>query len=108
MTSFIALEIALELATAVAAPLARVRAADADLADQLRTAVQSVALNLAEGSGRDGKDRRKHFRYAHGSLLEARTALRLAALWGYLDAARYADAERLADRLAGMLWRLTR
>jgi four helix bundle protein len=107
MCSFIALEVSMRLAAALALPLARIAASDAKLADQLRRATQSVALNLAEGSGRDGKDRRRFFRNAHGSLLEVRTALRLAALWGYVDADRAEEAEKLADRLAALLWRLT-
>jgi four helix bundle protein len=67
-----------------------------------------VKLNLAEGSGRRGADRRRFYRTAHGSLLEARTALAIATRLGYLDRARATDAERIADRLGGLLWRLAR
>jgi four helix bundle protein len=108
MSTFVALDLSLELVTAIARPLARVRTRDASLARQLRRAVQSVALNLGEGSGRHGEDRRNHFRTAHGSLIEVRTALAVAARWSYLAAADYEAAEQIADRLARLLWRLTR
>jgi four helix bundle protein len=108
MSTFVALDLSLELVTAIARPLARVRTRDADLARQLRRAVQSVALNLGESGGRLGEDRRQAYRNAHGSLIETRTALAVAARWGYLSAADYEAAEQLADRLARILWRLTR
>jgi hypothetical protein len=37
-----------------------------------------------------------------------RTALAVAARWSYLAAADYEAAEQIADRLARLLWRLTR
>ncbi|MCB9621879.1 MAG: four helix bundle protein [Sandaracinus sp.] len=76
------------------------------LADQLRRAAQSVALNLAESTGHDAGNRRQRIRSAFGSAQETKTALRIARGWRYIDAA---DAERayvLADRIAGACWRL--
>jgi four helix bundle protein len=108
VSTFVALDVSLELVTAVAAPLARIRNRDADLARQLRRAVQSVALNIAEGSGRDGGHRRQFFRNAYGSLREARTALTVAGAFGYLDAADAAAAQRIADRLGGLIWPFAR
>lgn len=105
---FLALELSYDLISAVRAPLARIAAADASLADQLRRAAQSVSLNLAEGSGRRDRDRVRCYRIAQGSHLEARACLRVAERLGYLAADEYAAVDRLADRLAGMLWRLAR
>jgi four helix bundle protein len=106
--AFHALELSYDVITALAAPLARIAAADASLADQLRRAAQSVSLNLTEGSGRAGRDRARCYRIAQGSHLEARSCLRVAERFGYLAADEYAVVDRLADRLAGMLWSLAR
>ncbi len=79
---------------------------EASLADQLRRAANSTALNIAEADGRTGRDRANRFRIARGSALEVRAAVRLAVAWGYVAEAEAAEA--LLDRLAAMLWRLTR
>ena len=106
--AFDALEVSLHLVTALKAPLEKLRSHDRDLADQTRRAITGVALNLSEGRQRTGKDRLHLFRIAAGSLSEARTALRIAQAWGFLDRASLEQAYLLADRLAAMLWRLTR
>ena len=108
MATFVALELSYDLIGAVRAPLARISAVDAALADQLRRAAQSVALNLAEGSGRAGRDRSRFFRTADGSHREARACLQVALRLGYLAPADVAPAEGIAQRLGGMLFRLAR
>ena len=106
--AFDALEVSLHLATTLRAPLDQLRSHDKDLADQARRAITSVALNISEGRERSGRDRLPLFRIASGSLSEARTALRIAQAWGYLDQTPIDSAYMLIDRLAAMLWRLTR
>ena len=76
------------------------------LADQTIRATTSVALNLAEGAGRCGRDRLHHWRIAYGSALEARTALELLVATGRVDPAAAATADALLDRVAAMTWRL--
>ena len=78
---------------------------DRALADQLRRAASSVALNIAEGNRRTGKDRAHFFRIAAGSAAEVRAALDVARAWGMVGAAPEAEAE--LDRVLAMLWRLT-
>lgn len=80
---------------------------DGSLADQLRRAATSVPLNIAEGNGRQGKDRRHHFCVAAGSAREVRAALGVAEAWGYLPAQATAGALAEADKVLAMLWRLT-
>ncbi|MBI4705024.1 MAG: four helix bundle protein [Deltaproteobacteria bacterium] len=104
--AFDALEVAVELAVALRAPLAVLRQHDRGLEEQAKQAVNSVALCLDEGRRRAGKDRLHLFRVAAGSAAEVRTALRLAEAWGYLGPEALAPAYALLDRELAMLWRL--
>ncbi len=104
--TFITYDVALELCRAVRPLLERFT--DRDLADQLRRAVASVPLNLAEGNRRRGADRRRCFRIAAGSADEVRAALDVADALGSLGGADGAVARALADRVLRMLWPLTR
>jgi hypothetical protein len=55
---------------------------DRDLASQLRRAISSIALNLAEGLGCTGGSARARFETARGSLNEAKTGIQVAVAWG--------------------------
>ena len=55
---------------------------DRDLASQLRRALSSIALNVAEGFGSNAGNRRLRFDSARGSLYEAVAGIRIAAAWG--------------------------
>jgi four helix bundle protein len=57
---------------------------DASLAKQLRDALSSVALNVAEGSDQRGARRTNHYCIALGSARESLVALRAAGAWGYV------------------------
>ena len=79
---------------------------DRDLADQMRRALSSVALNLSEGSGNQRGNRRLRFETACGSAKESRSAYEVAAAFGYV-----ALDDRLVDRLdriAATMYRLGR
>jgi four helix bundle protein len=79
---------------------------DPDLARQMRRALSSVALNIAEGEHqRDGRAR-THFGIAMGSANESRAALEIAEALGYI--ADQHDARDALDRIARSLRRLTR
>jgi four helix bundle protein len=84
------------------------RRKDPKLYDQIRRAASSVALNLAEGSRRQGADRCHLWRIAAGSAAEVQAALRVAVAWGDVRASEVEDALRKLDRLLGLLWGLTR
>jgi four helix bundle protein len=104
---FHAHEVAMEMAAALRPMLDALGRHDRDLESQLRRAAASVVLNIAEGSGRWGKDRIQHYRIAAGSAAEAKSALGLARVWGFVDGAGAEKPEALLVRVQAMLWRLT-
>jgi four helix bundle protein len=79
-----------------------------DLRSQLTRAATSVVLNIAEGWGRRGGDATYHFRVAYGSAREVRAALRLVGQLGLADRRATLSAWQKMDRVASMLWPLTR
>ena len=103
---FEALEVALELVVALRPVHEALVRRDRGLADQVRRAGSSVALNLAEGARRAGRDRVQFYRIAAGSAAEVQAALAVARAWG--DLGPCPEAEALVDRVLAMLWRLTR
>jgi len=78
---------------------------DRSLANQVRRAASSIALNIAEGNRRNGKDRTYHFRVAAGSAAEVEAGLEVAVAWGHLEPPE--PELELLDQIRAMLWRLT-
>jgi len=107
-SSFQVFEVAVRTVEVVRPLVERVKALDRDLADQIRRAMSSVALNVSEGNCSVGGNRRLRFSTAAGSNAEVRAALRVAVAWGYVRACDVAPAEALLDRIAAMLYRLGR
>ena len=67
---------------------------DADLARQMRRAISSVTLNIAEGSYARGRNRQSLYQVALGSAKETRACLDVATSFGYLERV---DERALAD-----------
>ena len=103
---FIAHQVSIEVVKALRPLVAVLKPQDKDLADQILRAASSVALNLGEGSKREGRDRGYHYRIAAGSCAEVRSALQVASGWGYLDGLDLSAIESLLDREAALLYRL--
>ncbi len=103
--AFHAYDAALGLVSALRPVLDQLKTQDRALADQVRRAASSVALNVAEGNRRAGQDRLQFFRIAAGSAAEVRAALEVAVAWGAIEASPMAEAQ--LDRVLAMLWRLT-
>ena len=78
------------------------------MASQITRAASSVPLNLAEGSGRSGKDRTHHFRIAYSSAKEASTGIELLVACGCIGRKDAAGALELLDHTKAMTWRLIR
>jgi four helix bundle protein len=107
MPTFQALELAIDAIRHLRAPLAVIAQRDPTLADQIRRAAASVALNLSEGAQRSGRDRLHLWRVAAGSAAEVVTALRVAEAWGHLERPALTTSFSLFDRVRAMCWRLT-
>jgi four helix bundle protein len=103
---FIVLDLAIHAIEMLRPVVEAVHRRDRDLAEQLRRALSSVALNVAEGNRSQGGNRITRFSTAAGSNAEARAALRVAVAWGYVDDAAIEAGEELLDRIAAMLHRL--
>ena len=87
--------------------LQRIRKRDRQLFDQVRRAMHSVVLNLAEAEGNDPGTARARFASACGSAKEVRAGLQLAAAYGYLHRARVAELDLALDQVCAMSWRLS-
>ncbi len=86
------LEHALEIA-ALARPLVEaIQRKDRDLASQVRRAVSSIALNLAESQGNAGGN----------------TRVRLGIAWGYLSQSACAEVLTELNRLGGRVFGMIR
>jgi four helix bundle protein len=83
-----------------------IRRCDRDLGEQLRRALSSVVLNIAEGNRSQGGHRIARFSTAAGSNAEARAALRLAVAWGYVAPREIEEGDAVLDRVGGMLYGL--
>ena len=104
---FQALEVALELISALRPVIDKVGRSSKKEAEQMQDAANSIARNLAEGRRRRGKDRRYHWDVAAGSADEVMTSMRISLANGWLDREDVARAIALDDRVLAMAWRLT-
>jgi four helix bundle protein len=73
---------------------------DPSLADQIRRAGASVALNLAEGRGSQGRNGKARFHNALGSLREVQAALEVAKAFEYVTGIDADLAQRIDCALA--------
>ena len=76
-----------------------------ELRSQVRRAMVSVALNIAEGGGRAGRDRQHHVPIAYASAREVSAGLEIGAAITGMDVGA---AEAKLDRVRAMRWRLSR
>jgi four helix bundle protein len=91
--------LAISLVTRIPAPLR-------SLADQVVRSASSVPANLAEGSGRSGRDRTYHYRIAYASAKEVDSHLRILCLSRAIPLDQAGIALELFDGVRAMTWRL--
>ena len=97
---------ALEAAGLALALARRVPAPFRSLADQVIRSASSVPANLAEGHGRNGRDRTHHWRIAYASAKEVDCHLRLLCFTGAVPCGKATTALQLFDEVRAMTWRL--
>src|SRR5438132_6843813 len=97
------LEVIRELRDAMAA----IEKKDADLARQMRRAISSVALNVAEAQGSRGRNGAMRFSTALGSMRETQACLDVAVAMAYIDSKCVRSACKI-DGICGTLYRLSR
>jgi four helix bundle protein len=102
----VALDVALDVIQLLGPVVRSIRAQDKNLADQLRRAATSMALNLSESMGSDDGNARARLHSALGSTRETRTALRIAAAWGYIEPRTLHTLDAQLDRTTAMTFRL--
>jgi four helix bundle protein len=106
LMNFQALQIALELITALRPVIDKVARHSKKEAEQMQDAANSIARNLAEGRRRRGRDRRYHWDVAAGSADEVMTSMRISLANGWLEQDDVTDAMALDDRILAITWRL--
>lgn len=94
------------IAEEVARRVTRWPKGNSDLIDQLRRAMTSSVLNLAEGNGKRASraERRRFFEISLGSIAEVAAALDLAHVFGLIDT-RECDGFKSRLKLAQVLIR---
>jgi len=80
---------------------------DADLARQLRRAATSIPLNVAEGSGVQGGNRRLRYMTALGSARETMACFDVAVAMDYLAPLGFESRDRL-DKVIATLVKVSR
>src|SRR4051794_5020753 len=104
---FVALELAIEIVAGLRDVVGVIRKHDTEVAKQIVRSASSVAANLAEAGGRQGKGRVHHFRIAAGSAHETVAHLRVAMAWGWIQQREVDGVLGLLRREQAILWRLT-
>jgi len=80
---------------------------NADLADQLRRASQSIPQNIAEGCGRTARaDKAKYYAIARGSAMECAAHLDVMKLDELIENELYERGVDLLERVVAMLTKL--
>ena len=80
---------------------------NADLADQLRRAAQSIPQNIAEGCGRTTRaDKAKHYTIARGSAMECASHLDVMKIDELIENELYERGVELLERIVAMLTKL--
>jgi four helix bundle protein len=84
----------------------RVPRGHADLVDQFRRAALSIPLNIAEGSGKDGRDATRFYAIARGSAMECAAILDAMESLGLVEGSAVGEERELLERVVSMLTKM--
>ncbi len=100
-------EFTLEVAKKVPDMLTGFPLGSAYLADQLKRAVSSILLNLAEGNGRRSlKERRRFFDIAIGSATESAAILDIVYAYEYISQEMHLELKDKLEQIVRILYKL--
>ena len=99
---------AIEVVRELGGVIRAIEGKDAALANQLRRASASVALNIAEGEHGMGRRKQASFSVALGSARESRACVEVGVALGYLEAGASPELADDLDHVIGMLYKLAR
>lgn len=89
--------------------LARLPHGEREIRDQLKRAAMSIALNIAEGTGKPTQaDRARYHAIARGSAMECGALLDVCRIAGMLPAEELAQGKALLVRIVAMLTKMCR
>lgn len=97
---------ALALVAAAAKLLPQLGRFDSALSSQMKRALPSVPLNLAEAMRRTGRDRAHLLTVAMGSASEVQAVVDVGSALEIVTAEQAAPVDELCDRVCAMLYRL--
>ena len=97
----------LRLITLIRPDVERIARHDADLARQIRRAMSSGALNMAEAYRGRGRNRPARYQLSLGEMSEAKAATEVAVAWGYIEPISD-EAVDLFEKVIATLVRLSR
>jgi four helix bundle protein len=100
------LDSSIEMVAMVHGLARRVAQHDRDLAEQMKSASSSVALNCSEGIWAKAGKRRSRLEDAVNSARETHTALRIASACGYLNENDVQPGILRLDNIIPVLWTL--
>ena len=98
----------LEVVAELGGVIRAIEGKDGGLANQLRRAAASVALNIAEGEHAMGRRKQASFSVALGSARECRACVHVGEALGYLRHGESAGTLDGLDHVIAMLFKLTR
>ena len=79
-----------------------------ELASQIRRSSKSVAINIAEGHGKESSpaEFKRYLTIARGSVIETRVHLRYCVDLGYLNETEYQRLDNKYEEISKMLYKL--
>jgi four helix bundle protein len=95
----------LEVVGELRAVVGQIERRDGDLARQMRRAMCSVALNVAEGMGSGGRNRPARYHTALGSMQETMACIEVSVALGYIESVDAGLVDRMR-KIVGTLVRL--